>query len=432
VRIYSAQPKLLFRGNCDSCRDYCVDLVPKFVMADGLLVKILLKMNAQVCFFVWLAHWPRLAKPDIIHSRLALLQDYIDFRLVDGSYVYKKGSDSMFWGKAQLLHKVPATESEALSTGLVSMWGKRGLRNFLVYIKDFDAANQSTWKSFDPKTQTAAELFAKFSLDDDTVDFVGHAMALQDSDTYLTQPAIKLIDAVKLYATSLAAHSKSPYLYPVYGLSGLPEAFSRVCSVRGGIFMLHHDVDEILFADGKVAGVRVGEQAATAPVVISDPSYAPKSRVESSGRIVRTIALLNHPVEQVKTVKSAQIIIPQKQIGRAHDVYMTVLSDQHNVVAKDKFVAICSTVAESSAPKEEVAAGVALLGDMVCRFDNVSETFTAKDDGSADNLFVTSSLDATSHFESVAKEVLSIWKRITGSDFDLAPAVQGAAAAGGQ
>ena len=30
------------------CRDYCVDLVPKFVMADGLLVKILLKMNAQV------------------------------------------------------------------------------------------------------------------------------------------------------------------------------------------------------------------------------------------------------------------------------------------------------------------------------------------------------------------------------------------------
>ena len=48
------------------------------------------------------------------------VQDYIDFRLVDGSYVYKKGSDSMFWGKAQLLHKVPATESEALSTGLVS------------------------------------------------------------------------------------------------------------------------------------------------------------------------------------------------------------------------------------------------------------------------------------------------------------------------
>ena len=44
---------------------------------------------------------------------------------------------------------------------------------------------------------------------------------------YLSQPAIHLIEAVQLYANSLTHYENapSPYLYPVYGLGGLPESF---------------------------------------------------------------------------------------------------------------------------------------------------------------------------------------------------------------
>jgi Rab GDP dissociation inhibitor len=37
------------------------------------------------------------------------------------------------------------------------------------------------------------EIFAKFSLDDNTIDFIGHAIALFTNDTYLDEPAIDCI-----------------------------------------------------------------------------------------------------------------------------------------------------------------------------------------------------------------------------------------------
>lgn len=56
--------------------------------------------------------------------------------------------------------------------------------------------------------------------DRDTGDFVGHAMALEDNDDYLSRPAYETMMAVKLYGESLARHGKSPFIYPVYGLGG--------------------------------------------------------------------------------------------------------------------------------------------------------------------------------------------------------------------
>ena len=40
-------------------------------------------------------------------------------------------------------------------------------------------------------------------------------------------------------------------------------------------------------------------------------------------------------------------------------------------------------------------------------------------DGKEDNIFVTNTCDPTSHFESDTKEVLDLYKRITGDTLDL-------------
>jgi Rab GDP dissociation inhibitor len=60
-------------------RDWNVDLIPKFLMANGLLVKLL------------------------VHTGVTR---YLEFKSVEGSYVYKSGK----------VHKVPADEKEALSS----------------------------------------------------------------------------------------------------------------------------------------------------------------------------------------------------------------------------------------------------------------------------------------------------------------------------
>ena len=69
--------------------------------------------------------------------------------------------------------------------------------------------------------------------------------------------------------------------------------------------------------------------------------------------------------------------------------------------------------------RDEVEAGLALLGEMVTRFNNISDTYAPKDDGRASKVFVTASYDATSHFEATTDEILDVYARIFGEAFDL-------------
>lgn len=76
-------------------RDWNIDLIPKFIMANGKLVHALLHTGVT---------------------------RYMDFKAVDGSYVLNKG----------VVKKVPCTDAEALTTDLVGFLEKRRLRSFFV------------------------------------------------------------------------------------------------------------------------------------------------------------------------------------------------------------------------------------------------------------------------------------------------------------
>merc|ERR1712000_601137 len=77
-----------------SSRDYNVDLIPKFIMSSGELVKMLIKTDVT---------------------------KYLEFKVIEGSYVLKQGK----------IHKVPATEKEALNSGLMGLLEKRRFKNSL-------------------------------------------------------------------------------------------------------------------------------------------------------------------------------------------------------------------------------------------------------------------------------------------------------------
>lgn len=69
-------------------RDWNVDLIPKFLMANGLLVKLL------------------------IHTGVTR---YLEFKSVEGSYVYKQGK----------IAKVPVDQKEALASDLMGKSHRR-------------------------------------------------------------------------------------------------------------------------------------------------------------------------------------------------------------------------------------------------------------------------------------------------------------------
>jgi len=112
-------------------RDWNVDLIPKFLMANGQLVKLL------------------------IHTGVTR---YVEFKSVEGSYVLGGGKIS----------KVPVDQKEALASDLMGMFEKRRFRNFLIYVQDVKEDDPKTWKDTDPNKNTMNDIYAKFSLDKNT------------------------------------------------------------------------------------------------------------------------------------------------------------------------------------------------------------------------------------------------------------------------
>ena len=50
---------------------------------------------------------------------------------------------------------------------------------------------------------------------------------------------METIKKMSLYLESVGKYGDSPFLYPVYGLGGIPESFSRLCAIHGGTYMLN-------------------------------------------------------------------------------------------------------------------------------------------------------------------------------------------------
>lgn len=128
-----------------------------------------------------------------------------------------------------------------------------------------------------------------------------------------------------LYTSSMARYGKSPYIYPLYGLGELPQAFARLSAIHGGTYMLDKPIEEIVTdeATGKFTGVTSGGETVKAPIVIGSPDYfgagqekEGKQRVVEIGKVVRAICLLKHNIPGTDESDSVQIVIPQNQVNR--------------------------------------------------------------------------------------------------------------------
>ncbi|KAJ1926162.1 Rab GDP dissociation inhibitor alpha [Tieghemiomyces parasiticus] len=363
-------------------RDWNIDLIPKFMMANEELVRVLTHTDVT---------------------------RYLEFKQIEGSYVYRDGRIS----------KVPATEMEAVTTPLVGLFEKRRLKKFLEFVQNWRDDDPSTHQGVDLDRMQMIDVFKKFNLEAGTQDFLGHAMALHTDDDFLHRPARETHTRLVLYASSIARYGKSPYIYPLYGLGELPQGFARLSAIYGGTYMLDKPVSEVLYdEDGKFKGIRSGDEKAYAKQVIGDPSYF-TDRVKSVGRVIRAICLLKHPIPNTGDVNSVQIIIPQKQVKRKNDIYVACVSSTHNVCAKGYYLAIVSTIVETEIPEKEILPGLELLGPIEAKFVAVSNLNVPLADGKADQVFISKSYDASSNFVSIFDDIRDIYQRVAGQDLVL-------------
>ncbi|NXC91918.1 GDIB inhibitor, partial [Cercotrichas coryphoeus] len=376
-------PESMGRG-----RDWNVDLIPKFLMANGQLVKMLLYTEVT---------------------------RYLDFKVIEGSFVYKGGK----------IYKVPSTEAEALASSLMGLFEKRRFRKFLVYVANFDENDSRTFEGVDPKKTTMRDVYKKFDLGQDVIDFTGHALALYRTDDYLDQPCQETINRIKLYSESLARYGKSPYLYPLYGLGELPQGFARLSAIYGGTYMLNKPIEEIVIENGKVVGVKSEGEVARCKQLICDPSYV-SDRVTKVGQVIRVICILSHPIKNTNDANSCQIIIPQNQVNRKSGTACCpglsgcAQTGKWTPPACSGFVGFSSQPARLSFSSEQLWGEEPVVGNLVRNLrQEVPQTGRARaPTPPLPQIFISRTYDATTHFETTCDDIKDIYKRMMGSEFD--------------
>jgi len=385
-------------------RDYNVDLIPKYIMADAQLVKVL------------------------IHTGVV---NYMEYRPVDGSFVYRRGN----------IAKVPVTPKEAMSSPLMSTMEKTRAVQFFAWVDAYKADQPKTHvagvfsrKTLDLPNMTGKDFLKYWALESDTCDFVTHALALFQDDSWMDTPANVLVEKIKLYKDSFLRfpNMTTPYIYPLYGLGELPQAFARLAAVYGGLYMLNRDIDEVVYDDsGKAIGVKAENVVAKAKRVIGDPSYFTGEKfnglVKKSYKVVRTIAMIDHSIPNTNNCSSCQIIFPQNQVGRSNDIYLFAISADHKVTPSGHWLAIASTRVEGELDglsaqqiaERELAAALPFIAPATEMFYDIYDMEEPVSDGTDNQVFISKSYDPTSHFETAVKDVLEMYQRITGKELEL-------------
>jgi Rab GDP dissociation inhibitor len=184
--------------------------------------------------------------------------------------------------------------------------------------------------------------------------------------------------------------------------------------------MLRAPVETILTREGKFAGVIVEGKVAKAKQCVCDPSYVP-DKVQKVYQVARAIVILNHQPDCLKQpYDSCQIIMPNNQIGRRSDIYVCVVGSKNEVAPKNYYIGIVSTTCETGGPnwKNELRPGLDLLGSAVDVFYTLDDYYEPLNDGRASDIYVSSSYDPTTHFETTCIDIVNIFRTMTGSDID--------------
>jgi Rab GDP dissociation inhibitor len=137
-------------------RDYNIDLVPKFILAAGVMVKMLIKTEVT---------------------------KYLEFRSINGSYVYKD----------KKIHKVPSSDAEAIKSSLMGLFEKRRCKKFFEFVQEFDLEKPKTHGGWDLSSTPMKTVFKKFDLESETQDFIGHALALYSDDEFVPFSSLTLV-----------------------------------------------------------------------------------------------------------------------------------------------------------------------------------------------------------------------------------------------
>lgn len=189
----------------------------------------------------------RLFSIDLI-SKIIFASGEIVQLLIDsgiGRYTEFKGVDAILIFMNNKWNNVPCSKGEIFKSKLISLKDKRYLTKFMKTCLEEDLILNEEERNMN----FIEYLRNKHKLSEDIIQLICYSIVLLSSmnENISTKEGMK---RVRMYLKSIGRYGTTSFLYPVYGVCELPQAFCRVGAIFGGTYILRRSVQN-LYADQK-------------------------------------------------------------------------------------------------------------------------------------------------------------------------------------
>ena len=209
----------------------------------------------------------------------ANISHYVDFKVVNRVLVFKENA----------IVEVPCNRSDVFSSPFLSVIEKRLLMKFLTFCIECELEESACE---DYKLPFIDFLKTK-RLSESLQTFIIYSIAM-------VKPEVKALYAlkeIKGFLLSLGKYGKSPFIWPLFGIGELPQAFSRMCAVFGGIYCLNKNAEEIRvdFQANKCTGLIVDQKLVSCEHIVMEKSYLPGfyKSINQAESVSRAILITN-------------------------------------------------------------------------------------------------------------------------------------------
>ena len=305
--------------------------------------------------------------PGVVLSRSALVEllilsnvsGYMDFKAVDSSYLCLSQQEGLL--------PVPISRSAVFSSALLSLNEKRQLMRLISALvpnhKVTAAQEERDRKELEEWNERPfADFLAFRDLSPRLAAFVAYTIALLDHQLTSSPPSLPSssssssssaapsapsqvttregVARMRSHILSIGRYGAGGFLYPIYSLGELPQAFARLCAVHGGVFILRFPPTALVL-DPTTRTVRglitASGQFLETDALVSDSDYLPPSlgpvsgQGEGEGEIVSSaVCMLDGPLTQgcgEAIAPLAQCTFPPHTCGNRHAVRCLQLTD---------------------------------------------------------------------------------------------------------
>ncbi|KAH8270858.1 hypothetical protein KR018_007627 [Drosophila ironensis] len=255
MEVQGEAPKWSRESLLEKSRRFSLDLTPRIVYSAGDMVQLLIKSN--IC-------------------------RYMEFRAVDNVCMLQNGE----------IVPVPCTRSDVFNTKNLTMVEKRLLMKFLTACNDYgeDKCNED---SLAFRGRTFYEYLQAQRVTEKISSCVMQAIAMCGPETSFEEG----MQRTQQFLGSLGRYGNTPFLYPMYGTGELPQCFSRLCAVYGGIYCLKRIVEDIsLDASTNEMLLSTCGKTLRATKVVAAQGFTLHSKCEMRPHISRGIFMSTKPL----------------------------------------------------------------------------------------------------------------------------------------